>query len=115
MSPMYQCPRWERCSAPICPLDPDWPNRKHICREPICHWLKESVKQGGEGVLEQHLPRELAEEVVRVAPLVAATVGDISRRLRRASRQGSRVRAGESLRRSSSTSISVCDGGETDG
>lgn len=43
-------------------------------------------------MLRRYLPKDLAEEILRVAPSVIASVGDISRRLQRASKQGSRVR-----------------------
>ena len=33
---MQQCPRFERCSAPICPLDVDQDNRSYITGEPKC-------------------------------------------------------------------------------
>ncbi len=41
------CPRFDRCSAPICPLDRDWRLRKHLSGEPICAYLREAAKQGG--------------------------------------------------------------------
>ncbi len=41
------CPRFDRCSAPICPLDADWQHRAHLNGEPICIFLREAAKQGG--------------------------------------------------------------------
>ena len=41
------CPRFDRCSAPICPLDTDWQLRTHLPGEPICAFLREAAKQGG--------------------------------------------------------------------
>ena len=41
------CPRFDRCSAPICPLDADWRHRAHLTGEPICVFLREAAKQGG--------------------------------------------------------------------
>ncbi|MBU1091887.1 hypothetical protein KKA27_03450 [Patescibacteria group bacterium] len=35
-NPMKNCPRFSFCSAPICPLDPDWKNRTYLPGEPIC-------------------------------------------------------------------------------
>lgn len=38
------CKFWQRCSAPICPLDPQVDKRKHLPGEPICRLLCEVVK-----------------------------------------------------------------------
>ena len=40
------CPKYEKCSANICPLDRDWPLRTHLKGESICFYLREYVKQG---------------------------------------------------------------------
>ena len=44
--PMRACPKFDGCSAPICPLDPDWSRRIHRKGEPLCFYLLESVKPG---------------------------------------------------------------------
>jgi len=41
------CPKYEKCSANICPLDPNWKLRAHMNSEPVCFYLREYVKQGG--------------------------------------------------------------------
>ncbi len=41
---MYECPRFEACSAPICPLDEDWKLRRMLKRERTCHYLREVSK-----------------------------------------------------------------------
>jgi hypothetical protein len=45
---MTDCPRFERCSAPICPLDSDWQERTQLKGEPTCFYLLEYVKGGAE-------------------------------------------------------------------
>jgi hypothetical protein len=40
------CPIFQTCSAPICPLDPRWPTAYHINGEPVCRYLLASGKQG---------------------------------------------------------------------
>lgn len=107
-----QCPRWEQCSAPICPLDQDWRVRPHLRGDPICLWLREAVKEGGEGLLRRHLPWELCQAVLRCLPEAMATVGIISMRLQRASRQGSKVRIGASLRKRGAVESRAADRGD---
>ena len=43
---MHACPKYDGCSAPICPLDADWPRRIHRKGEPVCFYLLEYVKPG---------------------------------------------------------------------
>lgn len=30
------CPRWDRCSAPLCPLDPHAARRAYLPGDPLC-------------------------------------------------------------------------------
>ena len=41
---MYDCPRFEACSAPVCPLDNGWRKRRMLKRERTCHYLREVSK-----------------------------------------------------------------------
>lgn len=38
------CPRYDRCSANICPLDVDWRKRSHVRGDEVCFYLTESTK-----------------------------------------------------------------------
>ena len=38
------CPKFESCSAPICPLDQDWQLRKYLDGERVCYYLSEYAK-----------------------------------------------------------------------
>ncbi len=38
------CPRFGKCNAPVCPLDPDWQKRLHLPGEPTCHYLRLATK-----------------------------------------------------------------------
>jgi len=40
------CDRFYRCSAPLCPLDPDWRLRIVFRQEATCLYLLEAVKDG---------------------------------------------------------------------
>ena len=41
---MEQCPKFHHCSAPLCPLDPDWNKRKMLQDDNLCHYLCEASK-----------------------------------------------------------------------
>lgn len=76
------CPKFEACSAPICPLDPDWAKRSHGKGEAVCHWLRLWAKN----------PASLdtagiaAGVVAEVAPNIVRTFGPLRRSLERAAK-----------------------------
>lgn len=43
-----KCKRYSSCNVPICPLDPEWLDRKTIKGESLCFHLKEAVKPNAE-------------------------------------------------------------------
>ena len=43
------CPKWNFCSAPICPLDSNCPDSCYLKGESVCFYLREAVKSGAEG------------------------------------------------------------------
>ena len=43
---MEQCPKFHHCSAPLCPLDPDWNKSKMLQGDNLCHYLCEASKDG---------------------------------------------------------------------
>lgn len=45
---MKLCPKFDSCSAPICPLDRDWQARTMTSSDATCIWLREIVKGGPE-------------------------------------------------------------------
>lgn len=84
-----QCPRFESCSAPVCPLM--GMTGRHLRGDPVCAYLKEAVKDGGEARLKWYLPEHLVEGVVEAVPVAIALHGDIAKRLLRASEQTSKL------------------------
>jgi hypothetical protein len=85
------CPRFDHCDAPICPLDRNWLKRRHVDRDPVCLYLRESVKPNARANLAPHLRGELVAVVFNTAPAIIAAQGDIRRRLARASNQASKL------------------------
>ena len=92
-TPMLNCPKFSKCSANICPLDPDWRLRTHIQGERICLLLNEAVKHDAERNFTLAHRKELYLQVVAVLPAIQSRWGDIKRGLERAKRTGSRMRA----------------------
>ena len=88
-----QCPRFDACKAPICPLDPRWPSAEHLDGERICTYLTEAVKEGGPELIREALPGDLAELVLTEGPKITAAWPDIGRRVKRAAGSCSRIAA----------------------
>ncbi|MDG1096227.1 MAG: hypothetical protein P8N23_01190 [Methylophilaceae bacterium] len=47
-----QCPKYQQCWAPICPLDEKWQKRKHIGGDRVCFYLTEAQKPDANAVFE---------------------------------------------------------------
>lgn len=93
------CPKFDSCSAPICPLDRYWESRTHVDGEPVCLWLRELAKPGGRAILEGAIPTDMALAIAVQAPAIALQFSEVRKRLERASKTGSRVAAGRELGR----------------
>ena len=79
----HSCIRFDKCNAPVCPLDTKWIERVHLCGEPICLYLREHIKPGGRAILGGYIPQELIELIERELPNIIDRHGDIRRRMRR--------------------------------
>ena len=82
---MAQCPRFDRCSAPICPIDKDWKERVHLKGERVCAYLRRYAKDPLWGEKQGTVPTELWLKVVAVYPQVIARYVPIKKALKRAS------------------------------
>ena len=87
------CPKYEKCSANICPLDPDWKLRTHMNSEPVCFYLREYVKQGGIARLRGCIPKEMFKQIAEVLPEIKLRHGNIKRSLERSAKTGSKIDA----------------------
>ena len=99
MISMRECPKFCSCSAPVCPLDPDWPERTVIENEAVCFYMLELAKKGGRARVAPCTPAGMCEQVDKVFLEVLDQPGSsyISRMLRRAATTGSRIAAGQGL------------------
>ncbi len=85
------CPRFDRCSANICPLDADWGLRQHLKGERICFYLTELVKPGGTERIRTRSARELADKVSSTYPAIVARFYEIRYELKRAAKRPPRL------------------------
>ena len=83
---MKECPRFDRCNAPICPLDPDVLNRVHAKGEAVCHYLRLYVKNALWGLKTGSLPANLPIRVAEVYPRLVARYGPLKKALLRAAK-----------------------------
>ena len=88
---MTACPKWNHCSAPICPLHEGMLDSRHLRDERVCFYLLELVKPGGRANIGGVLPTELANAVERAHPTIVSRYGPVKKALKRASTTPSRL------------------------
>ena len=88
---LEQCPRFHKCSAPICPLDTNWEQRIYLRGESVCFYLHEYVKNGGKARLGGHISEKHLEAIEKCYPKIINRFGDIKRRLKRSAKSGYRI------------------------
>ena len=81
-----QCPRFERCNAPICPLDSQMLERVHLWGESTCFYLRLFAKQGPQGLFSTSVPRQVAKRVPKAYPIVIDRYEPIKKQLARAAK-----------------------------
>lgn len=92
------CPRYESCSAPVCPFDDRWRFRHYGRGEAVCGLMLEAVKPNGSATLRSVIG-DAAETILQAAPEMAHRFPFIAHRLNRAAAQGSRIRSARAARK----------------
>ena len=82
------CPRFDSCSAPVCPLDKNWERARYLRGEPVCRWLRESMKHQESGSYSFPLTEVMAKAVLVARDELLSRKGDLKYRLERAASQG---------------------------
>lgn len=90
---MNNCKLFINCSAPICPLDPDWQKRTHLEGERVCYYLTEYSKEAARPLLRGGLGVETYSLIAEAYPAVVKSVGPVRRQLRRSSKNPPRIKA----------------------
>ncbi len=89
---MYDCPKFDQCSAPICPLDADWERRSHLDGERVCFYLTEHSKQAARPILRGVLAAEHYTAVANQFSRIIAAHPLIKKQLLRSSKNNSRLK-----------------------
>lgn len=90
---MRQCPKFETCSANLCPLDPDWEKRRHHNGDPVCFYMRESVKHGASLAFLTSGLQEIYEACERVRDPICDKWGVIAHEIDRSRSAGLRMRS----------------------
>ncbi len=85
------CDRFQTCSANICPLDAEWPKRKHLNGERVCFYLIEAQKSGAKAIFDKCERGYLFELMQTATPNIIAKHYPIKRALEQAKQTGSRM------------------------
>ncbi len=88
---MSDCPRFDKCSAPICPLDSDWRLRVYRKGEPICFYLLEYVKPDAKAQFQGSIGVPIYEAIQTSIDAMSHRYAPLCRALERAKRTGSRM------------------------
>lgn len=91
MSSIPDCPKFQSCNAPICPIDSAWNRRSNHKEDSTCFYLSESVKHGSLALFQGAGLGELYEVMHRATPAIAKQHPRIKRALERAQLTGSRM------------------------
>lgn len=88
---LSQCPKYQKCYAPICPLDEKWQKRKHISGDRICFYLPEAQKANAKTVFEVRGLGYLYDVMLRHAPEISQRHHTIKTALDKAKNTSSRM------------------------
>ena len=75
------CPKFNGCSAPVCPLDADWRKRAHLDGERACFYLTEYAKPAARAMLRGVLPSDHYEALAVVFHEVLTRPGPLKKQL----------------------------------
>ena len=88
---MCDCPKWDSCNAPLCPIDPDISKRVYLRGEAFCFYMHEYVKPDSYERFKVSHREEIYNAIAEVLKEVLFTYGYIKKRLERASSTPSRM------------------------
>mgnify|MGYP001826245683 CR=1 FL=1 len=89
---MRDCLKFNRCGAPICPLDPDWRLRAHLKGEPVCLYLREYVKSDARARFRGTTKAELFVAIGNAINEIRERYAPIKRALERAKKYGTKLK-----------------------
>lgn len=89
----YECPKYQSCNAPICPLDSNVLKRKYLKGEAVCFFVSEYVKDGSIDKFSKYgaIGEYLFEVIHSLIEPMKCTYGTLKKRLERSSKTPSRM------------------------
>jgi hypothetical protein len=90
---MRECPKYNDCNVPICPLDPDWKLRTLCTGEATCPYILEAGKPGAEERFKQYAPEMWAVATGPVAQAIVTQFPQVAYAREKARTTGSRMEA----------------------
>lgn len=90
---LTQCPKFNRCSAALCPLDSGWQRRSMTREDSVCFYLAEASKEGAEARFKGVYDEPIYLQARSALPEMVASSNILKKRLERAARSGSRLDA----------------------
>lgn len=91
MSKSLSCPKFSKCSAPICPIDAFWELRTMRSSESVCFYLLEHAKADSKARFEGRGLGDLHCRIGEVLPALLSQWGRLRRFYERARGSGSRL------------------------
>ena len=91
MPSMPDCPKFQSCNAPVCPIHPAWVRRLNRKEASTCFYLCESVKHGSHALFQGAGLEEVYKVVYQATPVIVERHPRIRRALDRAKQTGSRM------------------------
>jgi hypothetical protein len=88
---LKSCPRFQKCNAPVCPLDERHKKRKHLPEDRVCFFLLESAKTSAHSIFMGVGLGNLYEVIVRHTPAILNSHPRIKRAYEKAKESGSRL------------------------
>ena len=85
------CPKFNKCSAAICPLDSNWNQRSHLEDDSVCFYLLESVKKGAKKRFEGDQLQEVYGKIVEVRSAIQNNYKRIAKKLQLSKNTTSRM------------------------
>ena len=96
---MGQCPKFNHCESPVCPLDKNWRNCRTRKDEPVCFYLREATKDDAKERFNGRKDERIFRIALAMMPIMKRYDNELRRRLEKASLSGSRISAARAIRR----------------
>ena len=95
---MEQCPKFNHCEAPVCPLDKNWRSCRTGKDEQVCFYLREASKDDARELFNGRKDEPIFKISLAMMPIMKRRDSVLRRRLEKCSLSGSRISAARAIR-----------------